>query len=154
MNIREPTPGETDVINQELLLPGFCASEDRDPEFNELDEAGLNDSGCEYWLGDEEKTLFVAEIDDELVGYASAGTFENAPIYARGLRAHADGLYVKEAHRRQGIASALVDQVEQWAKEMNCEYLGVTVHAANENAKTLYEDKLDLKYLSYRQKIE
>ena len=141
MEIRTPETGEREIVWTELLVPGFRATEAVDPEFDELDEEGLEEMDCGYWLDDDEKVLFVAEVDGELVGYLSAGVFQNAPIYTRGARTHIDGLYVKPRYRRQNVASALVQHAKEWGERRDCDYFGVTVHHDNEAARKLYEDQ-------------
>lgn len=121
---------------------------------NALDETGLAAAGPEYWLDDDDRTLFVAETDGELVGYASAGLVESPPIYERGRRAHIDSLYVKPDFRRQGIARRLIDRVEAWAIENDCALLGITAHTENAPARRLYEADFEMKFASYRRWIE
>jgi len=79
---------------------------------------------------------------------------ESPPIYRRGPRAHIDGLYAKEEYRRQGVASSLIERVEQWAETNGCEMLGAGAHHENEHAKRMYEDRFSLTFLSYRRQIE
>lgn len=153
MQVREATTDDATEIEAELLRPAFRENEQLDPEFNELSEEGVDGAGCEYWLADEERTMFVAETDGELVAQISAVIAETPPIYERGRRAHIDGLYVKEVHRRNGIATSLIETVEKWAEANECETIGITVHRENEGARTLYERNFDLKYLSYRRTI-
>lgn len=154
MQIREATTDDASTIKEELLLPSFREDERLDPEFNELDEEELGEAGCDYWLEDEDRTMFVAETDGELIAQISAVKAGTPPIYKRGSRAHIDGLYVKKDYRRQGIASSLIERVEEWAKTKDCEALGVTAHKENEEARNLYKGEYDLKFLSYRRKIE
>ncbi|MFC7204485.1 GNAT family N-acetyltransferase [Haloferax namakaokahaiae] len=154
MQIRRPTDAETTVVTNELLIPGLKDSEAKAPEFNELDDDGVADASCDYWLNDDDKILLVAETDDTLVAHISAGRFDSPPVYTRGPRTHIDGLYVKPAYRRQGVASALIERVEQWAAERNCEHLGITAHVDNDAATSMYDHDFDRTYLSYYRPIE
>lgn len=153
MQFREATTEDATEIEEKLLRPAFREDEQLDPEFNELREEGVESAGCEYWLDDEERTMFVAETDGELIAQISVVISETPPIYERGPRAHVDGLYVKKAYRRNGIATSLIEGVEEWAKANGCETLGITVHTDNEQARALYERDFDLKFLSYRRTI-
>lgn len=153
MQVRKATTDDATEIEEKLLRPAFREDEQLDPEFNELREEGADGAGCEYWLEDEERTMFVAETDGELVAQISAVIAETPPIYERGRRAHIDSLYVKEDHRRNGIATSLIGRIEEWAEANGCETLGITVHRENEAARTLYERDFDLKYLSYRRRV-
>lgn len=154
MYIRKATTADASTITQELLVPSFREDEQLDPEFNELDEEGVREAGCEHWLEHEDRVLFVAEADSTLVGHISAGNVETPPIYKRGPRVHIDGLYVKEAYRRQGMASSLIDRVEQWAKTNGCDTLGVAAHTENQKANEMYGEQFDLKFCSYRRQVE
>ena len=112
MQIREATSENAQTVKTDLLVPGYRETTAVDPEFSELDEDGVADVGVERWLDDDDRVLFVAEReregDAELVGHISAGRYDSPPIYARGPYANVDGLYVKPAHRREGVAAALL----------------------------------------------
>jgi ribosomal protein S18 acetylase RimI-like enzyme len=57
-----------------------------------------------------------------------------------GIRhAHIFLLYVRSAHRRQGIAKALVQVAETWAKERGDRQIGLQVFANNQPAVSLYQ---------------
>ncbi|MFC6964937.1 GNAT family N-acetyltransferase [Halocatena marina] len=154
MQIREATTEDATEIKNKLLVPAFREDEQLDIEFNELDEQGLEEAGCEFWLEDEERVMFIAETDEELIAQISAVRVESPPIYTRGDRAHIDGLYVKEKHRRKGVATSLIERIEEWAKDRDCESVGVTVHKNNVEARDLYERDFNHKFLSYRRKAE
>jgi GNAT superfamily N-acetyltransferase len=154
MHIREATQDDEAEIVDELLLPSFEYDEAIDPSFNELDEDALAAVGCGYWLDADERTLFVAVEDGELIGHVSGNEVAEPPIYARESRVHIDGLYVKEKHRRSGVASRLLDRIEQWARNRGCELLGVAAHIENDGARRLYESAFTRKFLSYRRRIE
>lgn len=54
MHIRKATADDANTIEADLLVPAFEADERRDPEWNTLDEEGVEQFGCEYWLEDED----------------------------------------------------------------------------------------------------
>jgi ribosomal protein S18 acetylase RimI-like enzyme len=57
-----------------------------------------------------------------------------------GIRhAHIFLLYVRSAHRRRGIAKALVQVAETWAKERGDRQIGLQVFADNQPAVGLYQ---------------
>jgi ribosomal protein S18 acetylase RimI-like enzyme len=57
-----------------------------------------------------------------------------------GMRhAHIFLLYVRSAHRRRGIAKALVQVAETWAKERGDRQIGLQVFADNQPAVGLYK---------------
>lgn len=98
--------------------------------------------------------MFIAQREGELAGFVSAVEVVEPPIYVREKRAHVDGLYVKEEHRRVGIATRLINHVEQWAAERNCDYVGVSAHVRNKASRSLYEEGFELKFLDYRRRID
>jgi ribosomal protein S18 acetylase RimI-like enzyme len=56
-----------------------------------------------------------------------------------GIRhAHIFLLYVRSAHRRQGIATALIQMAETWAKARGDRQIGLQVFANNQPAVTMY----------------
>jgi GNAT superfamily N-acetyltransferase len=152
MHVREATQDDEDEIVTELLLPSFEVDEQIDPSFNELDKDAVAEVGCDYWLDAAHRVLFVAVDGEELVGHISGNETEEPPIYTRDSRVHIDGLFVKQTHRRSGVASLLLDRMETWARDRGCEYLGVAAHTDNEGAKQLYESEFSLKFLEYRRK--
>ena len=142
------------AVSEQLLRPSYRESASVAPRFNALDEDAVAQADAGRWLDREDRALFVAEGDGELLGHASAIETEPPPIYDRGREAHVDGLYVKPGHRRQGIAAALLDRVEDWAADRGCEHVGVTVHAENEAARALYADRYELTFRSYRARLD
>ena len=53
--------------------------------------------------------------------------------------AHIFMLYVEPAHRRQGIATALLNQAQQWGQQRGDKRLGLQVFTHNQGAIALYE---------------
>jgi GNAT superfamily N-acetyltransferase len=153
MHVREATPDDRERIVDELLIPSFKEDEAIDPSFNELAEDALTGADCDYWLDADNRILFVAVEDEQFIGHISGNEVDEPPIYARDSRVHIDGLYVKQQHRRSGVASRLLERIEAWARERGCEYLGVAAHKDNDGARQLYETEFNLKFLSYRRAI-
>jgi len=154
MQIREATPADASAAKTALLDPGFRETTAVDPEFSELDEDGVADSGLDRWLDHDDRVAFVAERDGGLVGYIAGVKSESPDIYARGSRTHVDGLYVVEEHRREGVASALFDRIADWARAEGCEFLGVSAHVDNDAAVAMYDDAFERKYVSYRRRLD
>ncbi|CQH49884.1 GNAT family acetyltransferase [Halobacterium hubeiense] len=153
MRIREATADDAQTVKDELLVPGFRETAAVAPEYSELDEEGVADAGIDRWLGDDDRVLFVAEADDSLAGYVSGGRHDSPTIYARGPYANVDGLYVKPALRRDGLADRLLDRFEAWAAEWGCEHVGVSAHVENGAALALYDDRYERTYVSYRGRL-
>jgi GNAT superfamily N-acetyltransferase len=153
MHVREATHDDDAQIVDELLIPSFEEDEAIDPSFNELAEDALTAADCGYWLDADHRVLFVAVEEEQFIGHISGNEADEPPIYARDSRVHIDGLYVKQQHRRSGVASSLLERIEAWARDRGCEYLGVAAHKDNDGATQLYEREFDLKFLSYRREI-
>lgn len=153
MRIREATPEDAQTVKDELLVPGYRETAAVAPDYSELDEEEVAESSVDRWLDDDERVLFVAEADGDLAGYVSGGRHDSPAIYARGSYTNIDGLYVKSAYRRDGLASRLLDRIEAWAEEQGCEYVGVSAHVANDPAVALYDDRFERTYVSYRGRI-
>jgi ribosomal protein S18 acetylase RimI-like enzyme len=62
--------------------------------------------------------------------------------------AHIFLLYVKPNHRHQGIAKALLEKIQTWAKERGDRQISLMVYQHNQTALNLYE-KLGYKPLSF-----
>jgi ribosomal protein S18 acetylase RimI-like enzyme len=83
-------------------------------------------------------TLWVAELDNVLVGYLIAEfpeTWEWRPI----KRAALDSFYVKPAYRSQGIGKPLTSVFFAWAKSKSADIAIVSVYADNERGKQFYQ---------------
>ena len=75
--------------------------------------------------------FFVAKIQNEVVGYVGVMTvLESADLL---------NLAVAEKYRRQGIAVALLQQVESFLQQLKVEVLHLEVRNSNVAAITLYE---------------
>ncbi len=96
---------------------------------------------------DDYKQVFVALEDDKIVGYLGIG------------RSHLEKLNhvaqftvgVLEDHKRQGIATKLIQFAEKWAKEKGIKRLELTVVTQNKPAVTLFR-KTGFKEEGTRQK--
>ena len=154
MHVREATDRDEAELVSELLVPSYRESESIAPEFNALNETALDDVDASYWLDDDDRILFVGVEAGALVGHVSGTVVTEPPIYERDRRIHVDGLYVKPDHRRGGVASALLQRIEQWGSDRGCEYVGVAVHVDNDRARELYDQRYTPTYRSYRATIE
>jgi ribosomal protein S18 acetylase RimI-like enzyme len=64
----------------------------------------------------------------------------NAVDQVTGERyAHIFMLYVQPAHRRRGLASALLQTAQQWARERGDQQIGLQVFPHNQAALNLYQ---------------
>ena len=82
--------------------------------------AELTEIAMEY-LRSEQSAVFVTEMDGAYVGIALCGLRHD---YVEGCETspvgYLEGVAVREAYRRRGVAKALVSECEQWAREQGC----------------------------------
>lgn len=76
--------------------------------------------------------LLIAEIDGEAVGFAECAVRTD---YVEGTDGgpvgYLEGIYVREAHRRAGIARALLAEWEAWARGRGCRALASSCELEN-----------------------
>lgn len=82
--------------------------------------------------------LFVAEDDDgDTVGFIH---LQKTQDYFTGrTNCHVNDLGVAKSHEGRGVARALMDHAESWAREHRCHLLTLAVFPGNERARALYE---------------
>ncbi len=88
----------------------------------------------------ENKEIFVAKLDEKIVGYILLSSREGKKNgYKFRKELDIDAMGVDEAYRNQGIGFGLLEYVKKYAEENNYTDLRLTVNEENENAKHLYE---------------
>lgn len=96
------------IANLAIQMWEDNAIEDLTEEFKEI-------------MSSEESAVFLLELDGQAAGFAQCqlrhdyveGTDSNPVGYL-------EGIFVKEAYRKQGYAKELLRKCESWAKEMGC----------------------------------
>jgi len=86
------------------------------------------------YLQDPDRSLFVAEIDGEVVGYIAldvAFTF-----HREGKQVRVVSLVVDRLHRGRGLGKLLLQSAEVWAKEQNGWVIELTSSSAREKDGT------------------
>lgn len=86
-------------------------------------------------VGGEDQTMFVAEVDGEVVGFVSVGEREH---FSGDTDGYVGELVVAEGHSGVGIGGRLMEQAEAWARGRGLGHLTVETGAANENARGFY----------------
>jgi ribosomal protein S18 acetylase RimI-like enzyme len=98
----------------------------------------------EEMLKDENKPIYVATIDNYVVGYAMCQIrIPTSNMYPNKIF-HLDDICVDEKYRKNGIGKALYQKVVELAKENNCYEITLNVWPGNEAALKFYE-KMGLK---------
>lgn len=88
-------------------------------------------------MSDPNGVLLVAELEGEVIALLHQ-VFFNDPLHA-GLNSDITSLFVKEEHRRKGIASQLLKEALEDAKKRNVIEVHVTTRENNDLAIKLYE---------------
>lgn len=91
----------------------------------------------EALLREKSSAVFVAEIDHNLVGYATVtgGALCPAPTSAKAELAT---LYVQEHFMGQGIGHALLVHAQRWARQRERSHLWLTTYSQNRRAIAFY----------------
>lgn len=91
------------------------------------------------WLDDETARVYVAERDQEIVGFASARRWGPAPIYKESSEVFLDELYVQKEARRQGLGTQLLRAVREWTDRLGAERIRLNVLTANDAGRAFWD---------------
>lgn len=141
MEIREIRREELESLIDSLWNP-FAEEMATLDSYNALAD-DIRDGQLEYkreQFENEDIVIYVAAEGDALLGYALAEHGATPPVFQRGSEVNIEELYVSPSTRNQGIASALMEQVEQWAGDQDAERVTLSVNEANEPALDLYRE--------------
>jgi ribosomal protein S18 acetylase RimI-like enzyme len=101
------------------------------------------------------KEIFVAKIEDEIVGYITINIKEkNNPSMRYRKQLQIEAICVDEENRGKGIGTELLEYARKFAKEDNCTDLYLTVNKENEKAIKFYEEfGFKVKSIAYSMQI-
>ena len=94
-----------------------------------------------YWLHDESRRFFVAEQNEEIIGFLTAQHWVPSPIYAEALEVYISELYIVPDARQQHGGAKLVAAVRAWAETLGACRLRIGVLAANESGKAFWQQQ-------------
>lgn len=139
MEIRPLRSDEIDRLVDRLWFPLAREMEDLD-EFNAIREDARADAieYHEWGVIADGRTILVAVDDEEFVGFVYAKRGEAPPPFARESTLHVVELFVRESHRRRGVASELLAEIEAWGRDRGCETATLLTHVNNDAANALY----------------
>lgn len=80
----------------------------------------------------ETSACLVAEVADEIVGFAEVGLRAYAESCLTSPVGYLEGIYVAESHRKRGVGRALVEAAERWAHARGCTEMASDRQLANE----------------------
>lgn len=82
--------------------------------------------------------LFIAEDNDgERVGFIHLQKTQD--FFTGRSNCHISDLAVVTAHEGRGVAKALLEHTQEWAREHRCQLITLAVLPGNERARALYE---------------
>jgi GNAT superfamily N-acetyltransferase len=84
--------------------------------------------------------VFVATVDEEMVGFASGELREGSPTFLPKTWASVDDVFVLPGYRNRGIGHALIASVEGWARRKGANGVSLQVAAANGRGRKFYKD--------------
>jgi diamine N-acetyltransferase len=111
--------------------------------------------GQDYYLGlvaDENVALFVAEVEEKLVGFVHA-IIRDAPailIFVPRRYAIVDSIVVKSGYQNNGIGRILMDKMQEWAIAKGATSIELNVYEFNTSAISFYES---LGYQTFSRKM-
>jgi GNAT superfamily N-acetyltransferase len=91
----------------------------------------------EHQLLAPDQAIFLASRDGRIAGLARCADTKGSPMLMPDRYCYVTSVYVKPEHRRQGVLSALMDQVEAWARERGLTEMRLhnsTMHADTRSA--------------------
>lgn len=91
-------------------------------------------------LKDKESLHLVAVIDDQIIGFADAGTVRPEPGISKDS-GEIYAIYILEDHKRKGIGKALFKECRRWFGNQNIGHFIVWALEENLQAKAFYEDE-------------
>lgn len=141
MNIRPLRATEIETVVSKLWRPFAEAQEARNERWELADDAEeAMVSNFQNGVRQDDVFVYLAEIDDEVIGYLLFEVRDTPPIFTRERDCALDQLYVEPEHRGKGIAQKLLDRAVRIGKERGAETIVLTIDAANEGAIEFFED--------------
>lgn len=130
----------TDLESILLLSDGLTLSDLPYDKQIKVDWAHTKD-GKKYYedkIKRESGICFIADVNGEIVGYATAAKKE-VPSYRDVKIADLENIFVKDAFRSKGVGKMLIEAFRNWAKELKMDKVSVNVFALNEKGIAFYK---------------
>ena len=147
--IRRAVPSDAAEINR-LLFQVNAVHHDIRPDLFKAGGKKYTDAQLEQLIKDDERPIFVAVRDGEILGYAFCifQRHERDNILTDIKTLYIDDLCVDEPARGAHVGTALYRFVTDFAKRSGCYNVTLNVWAGNDSAKVFYE-KCGLKPQKY-----
>ena len=100
-----------------------------------------------------DRLYLLAQTESSIVGFLEGKIFELPEVFAYKKCFHIGVVYVISESRKQGIATALVQEALRWACDRGCQEADLNVLFNNEKARLLYK-KLGFNVFQYQLRIK
>ena len=140
MTIRRAEKRDTGAVAN-LLEQVLSLHQEGRPDIFKAGTRKYTDKELEEIFKDNEKPVFVAEIEEKVVGYAFCIITEQQGnnILADMKTLYIDDICVDKNQRRCGVGKSLYEHVIAFAKEIGCYNVTLNVWETNTSAKHFYE---------------
>ncbi len=98
-------------------------------------------------------SLFIAEIDETVIGFASGELREGSPAFDARTWAAVEDVFVLPEYRSRGIGRALISACREWALDKGANGITLQVAARNDRARRFYGE-LGFREISVYQILE
>lgn len=94
-------------------------------------------------ISDDDKALFVAESQSEIIGFAECFTMKSSsfPVIKKREWVQLDNIAVKENYQRNQIGGLLYNKVVEWTRDKGIDRIELKVYLFNTNAINFYKNK-------------
>ena len=90
-------------------------------------------------LESDDSCYWVAQIDNEIVGYVEAMVVDRPPIHVQRRVGHLGSIYVKPEARRKGIGTSLWNLARDWLAEKGVPTISLWVASQNPEALAFWK---------------
>ncbi len=121
-------------LNQEVFVDNYKYDNDL------MMDWALGESGKNYFtkaVSSTESACFIAEIDNEAVGYLSIG-YKRTP-FRKSRYLEVENIGVSPEFRSKGVGAMLIKKAKDWAKEHGYQRLAVSSYFQNTKAIEFYK---------------
>lgn len=121
-----------DIYNYEVMN-GTATLDLREKTYEEWEVWMLEHFTCNY-------KILAAEIDNQVAGYATLSSYREKEAYSSTVEL---SVYVSRDFRKQGVASALMEEIIRLAREDESIHMIVSVITSGNKASEALHDKFD-----------
>ncbi|MBS3817348.1 MAG: GNAT family N-acetyltransferase [Candidatus Thermoplasmatota archaeon] len=120
------------ATDHEKMMEGYDLSENARENWKDFVEKGLERNGM---------CTFVAEDEEELLGFLNVIIRERLAIFKETEIGMILDVFVKEERRDEGVGSKLTERAERWIDEKGVNVAVITVSPENEGGVKFWDDR-------------